>query len=182
MLVQNSRGSEYTGDHDRGAAGPGVALGRPDGDGASGVLLTRLGWAAAHARPVVWRGSIRRRGSTPSCRISRLATSCRAAPGVIQRVDEIERFRQLVAAETFALRPLPSNRTRLTVRHQGMGCIRPSASPEDSGRGVPDGRARLRRDCGVRFAGPVAADHHCPAPLLTRGPPSAARGQRALYM
>jgi hypothetical protein len=40
--------------------------------------------------------------------------------GALARVEEIEPCRHLAAGETFVLRPLPGNRTRLLVRYQAM--------------------------------------------------------------
>jgi energy-coupling factor transporter ATP-binding protein EcfA2 len=47
--------------------------------------------------------------------------------GVLARVEEIEPRKHLVAGETFVLRPLPGNRTRLLVRYQAMGFISAAA-------------------------------------------------------
>jgi hypothetical protein len=47
--------------------------------------------------------------------------------GAIARVEEIEPFRHLVVGETFLLRPLPGDRTRLIVRYQGKGFISAAA-------------------------------------------------------
>jgi hypothetical protein len=47
---------------------------------------------------------------------------------VLARVDEMEPCKHLVAGETFVLRPLPGNRTRLIVRSQGMGYISAAAA------------------------------------------------------
>jgi hypothetical protein len=47
--------------------------------------------------------------------------------GVLARVEEIEPCQHLVAGETFVLRPLPGNRTRLLVRYQAMGFISAAA-------------------------------------------------------
>jgi hypothetical protein len=77
--------------------------------------------------------------------------------GVLARVDEIEPFRQLAAAETWVLRPLPGDRTRLIVRYQGMGFIAAAA-----GAVAPDAvlRVRLLHLAIARIPG---------AGLLTRG-------------
>jgi hypothetical protein len=48
--------------------------------------------------------------------------------GVLARVEEIEPRKHLVAGETFVLRPLPGNRTRLLVRYQAMGFLSAAAS------------------------------------------------------
>jgi hypothetical protein len=59
--------------------------------------------------------------------------------GAIARVEEIEPFGHLVAGETFLLRPLPGDRTRLIVRYQGKGFISAAA-----GAVAPDAALRAR--------------------------------------
>jgi hypothetical protein len=56
--------------------------------------------------------------------------------GVFAPVSELDPYRHLVAQETYVLRPLPGNRTRLIARYCGMGfaspaarAIRPDAGP-----------------------------------------------------
>jgi hypothetical protein len=48
--------------------------------------------------------------------------------GVLARMEEIEPCQHLVAGETFVLRPLPGNRTRLLVRYQAMGFLSAAAA------------------------------------------------------
>jgi hypothetical protein len=47
--------------------------------------------------------------------------------GAFAPVSEIEPYRHLVAQETYVLRPLPANRTRLIARYRGMGYVSPAA-------------------------------------------------------
>jgi hypothetical protein len=47
--------------------------------------------------------------------------------GVAAPVSEVEPYRHLVAQETFVLRPLPGNKTRLITRYRGMGFVAPAA-------------------------------------------------------
>ena len=47
--------------------------------------------------------------------------------GAYARVEQIEPYGHLVAQETFVLRPLPQNRTRLIARYRGMGFLSPAA-------------------------------------------------------
>jgi hypothetical protein len=47
--------------------------------------------------------------------------------GVLAPVSEVEPGRHLVAQETYVLRPLPGNRTRLIARYRGMGYLSPAA-------------------------------------------------------
>ena len=46
--------------------------------------------------------------------------------GAYAAVAEIEPFHHLVAQETFVLRPLPGDRTRLITRYSGMGFVEPA--------------------------------------------------------
>ena len=46
--------------------------------------------------------------------------------GAYAPISEVEPFRHLVGFETFVLRPLPGNRTRLIVRTRGMGYVEPA--------------------------------------------------------
>ena len=47
--------------------------------------------------------------------------------GVFVPVSEVEPYRHLVAQETYVLRPLPGNKTRLIARHRGAGFVSPAA-------------------------------------------------------
>lgn len=47
--------------------------------------------------------------------------------GAFAPVSEVEPNRHLVAQETFVLRPLPGNMTRLITRYRGMGYLSPAA-------------------------------------------------------
>jgi hypothetical protein len=77
--------------------------------------------------------------------------------GVFASVTEIEPNRHLVAGESFVLRPLPGNRTRLIVRTRGMGYLSAAA------QGVRADAPALTR--AIAFA-----LHHVPgALLLARG-------------
>jgi hypothetical protein len=70
--------------------------------------------------------------------------------GVYAYAHEIEPFRHLVAAETFVLRPLPGNRTRLIVRYRGMGFIRPALGAVAPDAPLP---SRLLQFAGARIPG-----------------------------
>lgn len=56
--------------------------------------------------------------------------------GAFAPVSEAEPYRHLVAQETFVLRPLPGNKTRLITRYRGMGFVSPAAHAirPDAGR------------------------------------------------
>jgi hypothetical protein len=56
--------------------------------------------------------------------------------GVYAPVSEVKPFELLVAHETFVLRRLPGNRTRLIVRYRGIGFLQPAvhAVAPDAGR------------------------------------------------
>ena len=47
--------------------------------------------------------------------------------GAFAQVFEVEPYRHLVAQETYVLRPIPGNRTRLIARYRGMGYVSPAA-------------------------------------------------------
>lgn len=47
--------------------------------------------------------------------------------GAFATVWEVRPYEYLVAQETFVLRPLPGNRTRLVTRYRGMGFLSPAA-------------------------------------------------------
>jgi DNA-binding CsgD family transcriptional regulator len=47
--------------------------------------------------------------------------------GAFATVSEVKPYRHLVAQETFVLRPLPGNKTRLITRYRGMGFLSPAA-------------------------------------------------------
>ena len=70
--------------------------------------------------------------------------------GVLARVEEIEPGQHLVAGETFVLRPLPGNRTRLLVRYQAMGFLSAAASGVGSDAPLP---GRLLQLALVRLPG-----------------------------
>jgi hypothetical protein len=55
--------------------------------------------------------------------------------GAFATVSEVKPYRYLVAQETFVLRPLPGNKTRLITRYRGMGFVSPAvhAIRPDSG-------------------------------------------------
>ena len=68
-------------------------------------------------------------GSSASC--------CTAASaGAFAPVSEVEPYRHLVAQETYVLRPLPGNKTRLICRYRGTGFVSPAARAirPDAGR------------------------------------------------
>jgi hypothetical protein len=46
--------------------------------------------------------------------------------GVYAPVRQVKPFELLVGHETFVLRRLPGNRTRLIVRYRGMGFLQPA--------------------------------------------------------
>jgi hypothetical protein len=56
--------------------------------------------------------------------------------GAFAPVSEVEPYRHLVAQETYVLRPLPGNRTRLIARYRGAGFVSPAAHAirPDAGR------------------------------------------------
>ena len=47
--------------------------------------------------------------------------------GAFATVWEVKPYEYLVALETFVLRPVPGNRTRLITRYRGMGFLSPAA-------------------------------------------------------
>lgn len=55
--------------------------------------------------------------------------------GVFAPVSEVEPYRHLVAQETYVLRPLPGNKTRLIARYRGMGYLSPAAHAVRPGAG-----------------------------------------------
>jgi hypothetical protein len=70
--------------------------------------------------------------------------------GVFAPVSEVEPYRHLVAQETYVLRPLPGNRTRLIARYRAMGFVSPAARAVRPDAGpVP----RLIRFAAVRVPG-----------------------------
>jgi hypothetical protein len=56
--------------------------------------------------------------------------------GAFATVSEVEPYRYLVAQETYVLRPLPGNKTRLITRYRGGGFVSPAAHAiqPDAGR------------------------------------------------
>ncbi|HEY3035376.1 MAG TPA: hypothetical protein VGJ54_12080 [Streptosporangiaceae bacterium] len=56
--------------------------------------------------------------------------------GVFVPVSEVEPYRHLVVQETYVLRPLPGNKTRLIARYRGAGFVSPAAHAirPDAGR------------------------------------------------
>jgi hypothetical protein len=57
----------------------------------------------------------------------RVGDSVPMGAGAFAPVFEVEPYRHLVAQETYVLRPLPGNRTRLIARYRGMGFVSPGA-------------------------------------------------------
>ena len=70
--------------------------------------------------------------------------------GAFATIWEVEPYRDLVAHETFVLRPLPGGRTRLITRYRGMGFLSPAAQAirPDAGPGP-----RLIRFAVLRIPG-----------------------------
>lgn len=70
--------------------------------------------------------------------------------GVMARVTELEPPTLLIAGETFVLRPLPEDRTRLIARYQGMGYLSAAAAGVAPDAPVP---GRLLHVALVRIPG-----------------------------
>jgi hypothetical protein len=69
------------------------------------------------------RASTRRPASTRRYRRCSPAAPCRWGAGAFAAVSEVEPYRHLVAQETYVLRPLPGDKTRLLARYRGAGFV-----------------------------------------------------------
>lgn len=78
-----------------------------------------------HARYVDGRHSATR--IHPELPPLKVGDSVPMGAGAFAPVSEVEPYRHLVAQETYVLRPLPGNRTRLIARYRGMGFVSPGA-------------------------------------------------------
>jgi len=70
---------------------------------------------------------IRRPASTRELAPLNVGDTVPMGAGAFATVSEVKPYEYLVAQETFVLRPLPGDRTRLITRYRGMGFLSPAA-------------------------------------------------------
>jgi len=116
------RVQQHAGHRHRRPARPGLAVAGPDGHRARRFLHPRLARTPALPRPLR-RGPPLGHPHPPRAPGPEARRPHLHGGGAYTPVTEAEPFRHLVTFETFVLRPLPGDRTRLIARTRGTGYL-----------------------------------------------------------